>query len=473
MRLPFFMYVALHASHYPHAAPEEAVALAQELSVCDDDAYDPHNMLQCSSHQTVQGQTIVGDEVINDMITKLKETHTRDGKSVWDNTVLFFLSDNGGAVWEMDNSPLRGGKLEIFEGGVRTPAFVSGGHEYLDKMDKGGIFGDGTEPFHVTDVYPTFLKLAGVSDEDRLGKRTLDGIDQLDTIQNGLSMDSEPREFVYNLIPADECENEWCGAYRFGDFKLIWHDISDADGSMWWYDFYATSSRYNEDGSLNEDYSNYLDCTNIPDGVATSVQYDVDGNAVLSCKDSPCLFNIAEDACEYNDLSDDAQYEALYQYMYLMMQAAFDNQQTSLKLEITQMDTKCDPKMHGGSWQPWMRDYNHDDATEDFEDILTKYAEQNAITEDLRGNTHYVAAQGFKVQWEEQQEREQEMQHGRTHSKMDSTMIWIMIGVITLLLIGLFISNKICKMRHIAKRIQQYPVDVRIQYEDEYTPLVK
>ena len=205
---PFFMYVALHASHYPHAAPDEAVDLAEEFSMCDDDAYDPHHMLQCSSHQVVQGQTIVADDVISEMITKMKGTRTSDGtNSVWDNTVLFFLSDNGGAVWEMDNSPLRGGKMEIFEGGLRTPAFVAGG--YLDKMDKGGIFGDGTEPFHVTDVYPTFLKLAGVSDEDRLGKRTLDGIDQLDTIQNGLSMDSEPREFVYNLIPADECENEW------------------------------------------------------------------------------------------------------------------------------------------------------------------------------------------------------------------------------------------------------------------------
>jgi len=94
-----------------------------------------------------------------------------------------------------------------FEGGVRTPAFVSGG--YLDSMKKGGIFGDGTTPFHVTDVYPTFLKLAGVNEDDRLGERVLDGMNQLETIQYGTSPTEEPREFVYNLYPAEECgDNE-------------------------------------------------------------------------------------------------------------------------------------------------------------------------------------------------------------------------------------------------------------------------
>jgi len=249
---------------------------------------------------------------------------------------------------------------------------------------------------------------------------------------------------------------------------------ADTDTTMWWYDFYATPRRYNDDGSKNKEYTNYLECSNIPDDVATSVEYDIDGNSILSCKSSPCLFNIAEDACEYNDLSGDSRYEAVYQYMYLMMKANFDNQQASLKLEVPNMDNRCDPSLRGGFWSPWIRDYDHNDGTEDFEDILTKYAEQNGITEDLRMNKDYIAAQGFKVQWLEQQQKDREVEHGRTQANMDQTMIWIMIAVITALLIGLFISNKICKMQSIAKRIQKYPVDhIRIQYEDEYSPLVK
>ena len=59
------------------------------------------------------------------------------------------------------------------EGGVRVPAFI---HSPL--LRRSGVVSQAM--IHVTDWYPTFLRLAGESKEDvaRLG---LDGVDQYDT----------------------------------------------------------------------------------------------------------------------------------------------------------------------------------------------------------------------------------------------------------------------------------------------------
>ena len=47
-------------------------------------------------------------------------------KAMWDNTVLIFVSDNGGPLDHCTNEPLRGGKHTFFEGGVRVMSFISG-----------------------------------------------------------------------------------------------------------------------------------------------------------------------------------------------------------------------------------------------------------------------------------------------------------------------------------------------------------
>lgn len=52
---------------------------------------------------------------------------TLDGNGIADNTIIIFLSDNGGAgyVGLPDlNKPYRGQKITIFEGGILTPNFV-------------------------------------------------------------------------------------------------------------------------------------------------------------------------------------------------------------------------------------------------------------------------------------------------------------------------------------------------------------
>lgn len=41
-----------------------------------------------------------------------------------DNTLILFMSDNGGAEPVADNQPFRGGKFEVYEGGIRVCAAI-------------------------------------------------------------------------------------------------------------------------------------------------------------------------------------------------------------------------------------------------------------------------------------------------------------------------------------------------------------
>jgi arylsulfatase A-like enzyme len=76
-----------------------------------------------------------------------------------DNTVVIFMSDNGGLSTSeghpTSNVPLRAGKGWLYEGGIREPMIV----KWPGRASAGSVCG---EPVVSTDFYPTLLELAGL-----------------------------------------------------------------------------------------------------------------------------------------------------------------------------------------------------------------------------------------------------------------------------------------------------------------------
>ena len=144
-------------------------------------------------------------------------------KQMRDNTLIVFMSDNGGTHNPMfagegdmskikipcDNGPYREGKGSLYEGGTRVVAFANWpGHiqagSTVDQM------------MHAVDWYPTLVGLAG----GQTGKaKPLDGMNVWQTISDGTP--SPRTEIVYNVEP-------FRAAIRQGDWKLIWRTLLPA-----------------------------------------------------------------------------------------------------------------------------------------------------------------------------------------------------------------------------------------------------
>merc|ERR1711977_355568 len=103
------------------------------------------------------------DQSVGEVVQLLK-TH-----GMWENTLLWVISDNGGMTHWGDgfpasassNWPLRGDKTTLFEGGVRSPAWVFGGA--LPVKARGTRR---SELLHAVDILPTMAGLAGLTSSD-------------------------------------------------------------------------------------------------------------------------------------------------------------------------------------------------------------------------------------------------------------------------------------------------------------------
>ena len=138
---PFYMFLSYTAPHGPLQADPEDLAKANN---------DPYVAL-------VQDM----DEHIGRLLNYLQETGKRD------NTIIWFLSDNGGTKINASNYPLNGKKGIKFEGGVRVPMVLN----WPKKIDSSTVV-DGL--VSSMDILPTSLALAGLSVDF---PKPLDGVD--------------------------------------------------------------------------------------------------------------------------------------------------------------------------------------------------------------------------------------------------------------------------------------------------------
>jgi len=104
---PFLLYCPLHVPHTPLMAPSYLL--------------DKYNWIKDEKRQKFAAMVDALDSSIGQIV------ETLDDEGIRDNTLILFFSDNGSNSddgWG-SNSPLRGAKSSVFEGGIRTPAFMN------------------------------------------------------------------------------------------------------------------------------------------------------------------------------------------------------------------------------------------------------------------------------------------------------------------------------------------------------------
>lgn len=145
---PFFIYLAYNAPHAPDHATKQ--------------------YLENTKHIEYAGRSIYGAMVngVDYSVGRIDSTLVANG--IKDNTVIVYLSDNGGRVKHADNRPYRGHKGMLFEGGIKVPFSIT----WPNGIKPNQVY---NEAVISLDLFPTFLNMAGgnASNEKQLEGKNL------------------------------------------------------------------------------------------------------------------------------------------------------------------------------------------------------------------------------------------------------------------------------------------------------------
>lgn len=312
----------------------------------------------------------VMDEGIGKVVKAIKD------KGIMDNTIIMFLSDNGGKTEDTfftsnlqliffrlgptqgihstmaSNHPLRGQKGGIFEGGCRVPACV-----YSPLIKNNRRISE--EFMHITDILPTMASAAGI----HVNTRNLDGIDQWQVISE--SLPSIRKEVLYNI------ENVLSFSSVMNDGWKLVNGSENLKNSVWLGDFKTES---------NISIAEYVDKVQESDAAKSLPQLtsqDIKNsqiNSTVKCNskkinkcnpiEAPCLFNIIEDPCERNNLAR----ERPDKVKFLLSRLSYHI--TEIKPSLRQpVDPKCDPRFYNFQWTWWI-DENIKIEEENFENFF-------------------------------------------------------------------------------------------------------
>jgi len=197
---PFFLYVAYSVPHHPLNEPDAWTSIYKAK-------------FKEPSRRWLAASISHMDDGIGRIIDAV------DRKGLRENTLIIFVSDNGGQDnWNSkeeydgryaerphtvlgDNRPLRGKKSEVYEGGIRVPALANWPGVLEPRIQ--------TNPIHIVDWMPTLCKLVSYRGETDLN---WDGQD-IWPLVCGKTVSAEPRLFYWKTPSAS--------AVRLRDWKLI------------------------------------------------------------------------------------------------------------------------------------------------------------------------------------------------------------------------------------------------------------
>ncbi|WP_109831301.1 sulfatase [Reichenbachiella versicolor] len=198
---PFYMNLWLYNVHTPLQAKEDKIRKYEAIA---NDSLHHSNPVYAAMVEHM-------DDAVGQVVDQLKAT------GIYDNTIFIFFSDNGGLRKNFkktqsvtDNYPLRSGKGDIYEGGVRVPLVIS----WPDGIEGGRI----SKTIAISpDIYPTVLSLIKSQNTEAL--KNIDGKDLSSTL---LSNQDQDRGAVYWHYPHYHLEGaKPYSAVRKGNWKLI------------------------------------------------------------------------------------------------------------------------------------------------------------------------------------------------------------------------------------------------------------
>jgi arylsulfatase B len=178
---PFFLMLTYSAPHTPLEAPEPCI--------------EPYQDIVDEERRIFAGMVGCMDASIGQVVAKLDSLNLRN------NTLLLFMSDNGGQTASgADNTPLKGGKGTAWEGAIRVPAFVNWPGGLRPRRV--------TEPVAYIDIAPTLARVVGLT----YPAGTFDGVEIYNLMRRGRPL--APRSlYVYRGPEDDEdmavVQREW------------------------------------------------------------------------------------------------------------------------------------------------------------------------------------------------------------------------------------------------------------------------
>ncbi len=208
---PFFLYLPFLAPHEPLDAPEDLKLKYQGLEDNRPPARSPSDKIsQRAIDAGVKSRVPLYAAVVDAMDQAIGQVlDTLEDEGIADNTIVLFFSDNGASlVFSQgggNNAPLRGGKAETYEGGIRIVSLLS----WPDKISGGEHF---EQVMTVMDVFPTLAAAAGVKPKNKM---RFDGLDMWPAIMAKEAVERSGYVFFGSEIPR-------YGSFNFTAFDNDW-----------------------------------------------------------------------------------------------------------------------------------------------------------------------------------------------------------------------------------------------------------
>ncbi len=219
---PFLLYVAYNAVHSPMQGADAYMERFQHIE-------DIHRRIFAAMLANL-------DDSVGAVLAKLRSSGLEN------NTLVFFISDNGGPTRELTSSnlPLRGGKGDVYEGGVRVPFLM----QWPGTLPRGRVE---SRPVISLDIFATAAAVANSPPN-----RPLDGVNLIPYLTG--RDDRRPHDVLFWRLNQR-------AALRLGDWKLVRQ--APRRGSAGW-EFYNLADDRGETRDLAESRP-----TALQDAVAT------------------------------------------------------------------------------------------------------------------------------------------------------------------------------------------------------------